>query len=137
MVLTPGSMYLGERLRRTRKAKGLTLQQLAGKAGLDIAAISRLEREPRDPRASSLAKLADALDVSVSFLMAAEDQSLEFSVALRHQSLQRFLVTNPISDEQKRHFEQICFFDSGPNSVRGWQDLVQNASFLLAQRAIE
>jgi transcriptional regulator with XRE-family HTH domain len=130
-------MRLGEKLRRTREAKDLTLQQLADKTGLNIAAISRLEREPRDPRASSLVKLADALEVSASFLMSREDQNLEFSVALRHQSLQRFLVTNPMSDEQKRHFEQICFFDSGPNSVRGWQDLVQNASFLLAQKAIE
>lgn len=136
-MLTPGSMRLGEKLRRTREAKGLTLQQLADKTGLNIAAISRLEREPRDPRASSVAKLADALEVSVSFLISTEDQNLEFSVALRHQSLRRFLLTNPMSDEQKRHFEQICFFDSGPNSIRGWQDLLQNASFLLAQKAIE
>lgn len=130
-------MRLGERLRRTREAKSLTLQHLAGKSGLSIAAISKLERKPRDPRASSLAKLADALEVSISFLMSTEDQNLEFSVALRYQSLRRFLVSNPMSDEQKRHFEQICFFDSGPNSVRGWQDLVQNASFLLAQKGIE
>jgi len=130
-------MTLGERLRRTRKAKGLTLQQLADETELNIAAISRLERKPRDPRTSSLDKLADALEVSVSFLMSKEDQHLEFSVALRRQALQQFLVTNPMSDDQKKHFEQLCFLDSAPNSVRGWQDLVQNATFLLAQKAIE
>jgi len=130
-------MTLGERLRRTRNAKSLTLQQLANKTGLNIGAISRLEREPRDPRTSSLDKLAEALEVSVGFLMSKEDQHLEFSVALRRQALQQFIVTNPMSDDQKKHFEQLCFLDSAPESVRGWQDLVQNAAFLLAQKAME
>jgi transcriptional regulator with XRE-family HTH domain len=130
-------MLLSERLRRTREAKHLTLEELAAQTGLNIATISRLEREPRDPRASSLRKLAEALELSVGFLMGTEDQQLEFAVALRHQSLQRFLVTNPMSEEHKKHFEELCFFDSGPNSVRGWQDLVQNAMFLIAQKAME
>jgi transcriptional regulator with XRE-family HTH domain len=130
-------MPLSERLRHAREAKGLTLEELAAKTGLNIGTISRLEREPRDPRVSSLGKLADALEVSVGFLMATEDQQLEFPVALRRQSLQRFLVTNPMSEEHKKQFEQLCFFDSGPNSVRGWQDLVQNATFLITQRAME
>jgi transcriptional regulator with XRE-family HTH domain len=133
----PASMSLGEMLRQARAAKGLTIQQLADKARLDIATISLLERKPRDPKISSLRKLADALEVSVGFFMSTEDQNVEFSVALRRQALQRFLVMNPMSDEQKKHFEQLCFFDSAPNSVRGWQDLVQNATFLLAQRAME
>jgi transcriptional regulator with XRE-family HTH domain len=130
-------MSLSERLRHARETKGLTLQELAAKTGLNIGAISRLERTPRDPRASSLGKLADALEVSIGFLMATEDQQLEFPVAIRHQSLLRFLVTNPMSEEHKRHFEELCFFDSGPNSVQGWQDLVQNATFLFAQKAME
>ncbi len=130
-------MSLGERLRGTREAKGLTLEQLADKTGLHISSISLLERKPRDPKISSLAKLADSLEVSVGFLMCTEDQHLEFLVALRRQALQRFLITNPMSDEKKKHFEQLCFLDSGPNSIRGWQDLIQNATFLLAQRAME
>ncbi len=130
-------MPLGERLRRSRDAKDLTLEQLADTTGLNIATISRLEREPRDPRTSSLFKLADALEVCPAFLMSAEDQDLEFPVALRRQALKRFLASNPASDEQKKHFEQLCFFDSAPNSVRGWQDLMQNANFLFAQKAIE
>ncbi len=130
-------MSLGEMLRHARELKGLTLQQLADKTGLDIATISLLERKPRDPKISSLRKLADALEVSVGFFMSTEDQNVEFPVALRRQALQRFLVTNPMSDEQKKHFEQLCFFDSAPNSVRGWQDLLQNATFLLAQKAME
>jgi transcriptional regulator with XRE-family HTH domain len=130
-------MSLNERLRHARKAKGLTLEKLATKTGLNLSSISRLERESRDPKASSLGKLANVLEVSVGFLMGTEDQQLEFQVALRRQSLQQFLAVNPMSEEQRKHFEQLCFLDSGPNSVRSWQDLVQNAAFLLAQRALE
>ena len=130
-------MPLRERLRRTREAKGLTLEQLAEKTGLNTATICRLERESRDPRISSLGKLAEALEVSVGFFMGTEDQHLDFLVALRRQSLLRFLVTNPMADDHRRHFEQLCFFDSGPTSVRGWQDFLQNATFLLAQKGID
>lgn len=82
-------------------------------------------------------KLADALEVSIPFLVSTENQDLDFLVALRRQALQRFMETTPISDEQMKHFEELCFFDSAPNSVRGWQDLLQNATYLLSQRAIE
>jgi transcriptional regulator with XRE-family HTH domain len=132
------TLSFGERLRKTRQAKGLTLEQLAALTGLNMATISLLEREPRDPRYSSLIKLAAPLEVSVAFLMSAEDHDLEFSVALRRQSLRLFLAVNPTSDEQqKKHFDQLCFLDSAPNSVRGWQDLMQNANYLFAQKAIE
>ena len=77
------SMCLGEMLRQAREAKGLTLQQLADKTGLNIATISLLERKPRDPKISSLGKLANALEVSVGFFMSTEDQNLEFPVAVR------------------------------------------------------
>jgi transcriptional regulator with XRE-family HTH domain len=127
----------GERLRKTRQAKGLTLEQLADLTGLNMATISLLEREPRDPRYSSLIKLAGPLEVSVAFLMSAEDHDLEFSVALRRQSLRLFLAAITLDEQQKKHFDQLCFLDSAPNSVRGWQDLMQNANYLFAQKAIE
>jgi hypothetical protein len=69
--------------------------------------------------------------------MSNENRDLDFDVALRQQALQRFVVTNPLSDEQRKHFEELCFFDSAPNSLRGWLDLVQNATYLFAQKAME
>jgi len=121
----------------TREARGLTLEQIAGKAGLDLSTISRLEREPRDARASSLVKLADALEVSVAFLLGHEDYDLEFPVALRRQALRRFLSGVTYDDQQKRHFEELCFLDSAPNTVRGWQDLTQNVTFLQTHKALD
>ena len=121
----------------TREARGLTLEELADRTGLNLGTISRLEREPRDPRASSLERLAEALEVSLAFLLGKEDQDLEFAVALRRQGLRRFLSFTTLGDQQKRHFEELCFFDSAPNSVRGWQDLTQNYNFLQTHKSLD
>jgi transcriptional regulator with XRE-family HTH domain len=124
-------------LRKTRQARGLTLEELAERTGLSFATISRLEREPRDPRASSVAKLAAALEVSLAFLLGSEDNDLEFVVALRRQALRRFLPGTTYDDQQRKHFEELCFLDSAPNSVRGWQDLTQNCTFLNAHKSLD
>jgi len=121
----------------TREARVLTLEELAGKTGLDQGTISRLEREPRDPRVSSLVKLAEALEVSVPFLLGSEDHDLDFAVALRRQALRRFLSITTYDDQQRRHFEELCFLDSAPNSIRGWQDLTQNYNFLQTHKSLD
>jgi len=113
------------------------LEQLEEKTGLNLGTLSRLERETKDPRASSIVKLADAFEVSVAFLLGNEDHDLEFPVALRRQALRRFLAGSAYDDQQKRDFEQLCFLDSAPNSVRGWQDLTQNCSFLQTHKALD
>jgi transcriptional regulator with XRE-family HTH domain len=135
MSLTPSA--LNKTLRLTREARGLSLEQLAETTDLDLSTISRLEREPRDARVSTLIKLADALEVSVPFLLGHEDKELDFAVALRRQALRRFLPGVTYDDQQKRHFEELCFLDSAPNSVRGWQDLTQNFSFLQTHKALD
>lgn len=49
---------------RTRTAAALTQQQLAGRAGISVRAIRDLERgRVRAPRLSSVALLADALEI--------------------------------------------------------------------------
>ena len=112
----------------------MTLEGLGKKTGLDQGTISRMEREDMESRVSSVEKLADALEVSVDFLRGREDKELDFSVAIRRQALRRFLVDSSLDESQKRHFELLCFRDSAPNSVRGWQDLAENYNFLHAQR---
>ena len=48
-----------------RKASGLSLRGLAELAGVDFAAIDKIEREERDPRLSTIVALAEALEISV------------------------------------------------------------------------
>jgi len=130
MVLAK-SLPLGEKLRLTRETRGLTLDRLSAAAGVNIGTISRIESgATKDPGIRSSNKLANALEISPAFLTSTEDDELEFTVALRLQSLRKFLVLHPFSDEHERSLKQLCFFDSAPNSVQGWQDLMHNANYL-------
>lgn len=58
-----------ERLRSAREAKGLSQKDLADKAGFQPSAISHFENEGRSPSFANLRKLADALGVTVDYLL--------------------------------------------------------------------
>ncbi len=60
---------LGEVLETARRAQGLTQAELAEKAGITQAALSRYENDLREPEADALARLADTLGVTVPFLI--------------------------------------------------------------------
>lgn len=60
---------LSEALRRQRVERKLTLDQLAAKSGVSRAAISKIERGDSAASASTLGKLAEALDLSISQLI--------------------------------------------------------------------
>jgi transcriptional regulator with XRE-family HTH domain len=61
---------LGEKLRELRKAKKLTLDQLAEQARISKSYLWELEnRESQRPSAEKLTALADALGVSVSYFI--------------------------------------------------------------------
>ena len=55
------------RIKQVRKGRGLSLAETASrtKAGLLPQAVARAEREDQDPRASTVAEIADALRVPV------------------------------------------------------------------------
>jgi transcriptional regulator with XRE-family HTH domain len=57
-------------LRRHRKAAKLTQEQLSAKAGLHPTEISRLERAVRDPRLSTIVRVARGLGVTAEQLVA-------------------------------------------------------------------
>lgn len=59
----------GENLRRLRDGAGLTQMELSNRSGLDMAEISRLENGHRDPRLSTLVRLADGLELPVNMLL--------------------------------------------------------------------
>ncbi|MFA7414068.1 MAG: XRE family transcriptional regulator [Rhizobium sp.] len=61
---------VGERVRRLRAERGLTLDQLAEISGVSRAMISRVERGEASPTAALLARLCSALGVSLSVFFA-------------------------------------------------------------------
>lgn len=59
---------MGEKLKAARKAAGLTQVQLAEKAGCTQKDVSRWENGQREPVASTLKKLAQAIGCSMDDL---------------------------------------------------------------------
>jgi len=66
--LPPDTRTLGADLRALRKARGMTLQDLADRLGRSVGWLSQVERDISDPAIDDLRDLARALDVSVSSL---------------------------------------------------------------------
>ncbi len=56
---------LGERVRELRKARGWTLEQAAGQAGLARSTLSKIENGQMSPTYDALRKLAVGLEISV------------------------------------------------------------------------
>jgi len=63
------SESFADHLKKIRRSKNLKQADLARKTGLQVAAISFYETGERRPSLSNLNKLADALSVSVDFLL--------------------------------------------------------------------
>jgi transcriptional regulator with XRE-family HTH domain len=58
-----------ENLRRLRHDAGISQEELGARAGIQMADISRYEGAHRDPRLTTIDRLAKALDVPVSELV--------------------------------------------------------------------
>ena len=59
---------LGADLRALRKARGLTLTDIAERLGRSVGWLSQVERDKSDPSIADLREIASVLDVSVSML---------------------------------------------------------------------
>lgn len=62
------ALSIGERLRRTRQALGLTIRDVAARAELTDSFISQLERSRVNPSVASLQRIAHALGTSIGRL---------------------------------------------------------------------
>lgn len=74
----PGEVnrVLGERIRKKRQERGLSLSQLAERTELTASFLSQVERDLAEPSITSLRKIADALNVPIFyFLMDPHDHS--------------------------------------------------------------
>ncbi len=62
-------VYVGDKVKHLRDKRALTQKELAAKAGLTVAALSRIERNNAEPRPTTRRKLAEALGVDPSELI--------------------------------------------------------------------
>jgi len=71
---------IGRRIRDTRKARGMTLQQLAEVSGISSSMLSLVERGLASPSIGSLIVIADALNETMSDLMATDPHTADLVV---------------------------------------------------------
>ncbi|MBK5075196.1 helix-turn-helix transcriptional regulator [Budviciaceae bacterium CWB-B4] len=70
-------MKTGERIRALRKAKKMTILELATAIGSDVGNVSRLERGVQGYKESTLKNIADALGVTVAEIYSIDNEQLD------------------------------------------------------------
>jgi transcriptional regulator with XRE-family HTH domain len=90
------SESFGERLRRIREEKRLSQAELGERTGFQPSAISHFESGRRSPSFDNLKKLADALAVTIDFLLGRETVPT---------------TAGPVAEKLFRNFEQMTAED--------------------------
>lgn len=70
---------LGEAIRKARKAKNLTQEQLGELVGVQKSQIAKIENSTTDARFSTILRVFDALNAKVNFTVELENQKLMLS----------------------------------------------------------
>jgi len=87
----------GKRLTEVRKAKKFSQDELAKKLDVHGAVIGRYERDEVKPSIETAAAIAEALEVSLDYLVGNTDLLLEKNVVKRIQDIQK------LDKEEKEH----------------------------------
>ena len=90
-------MALGEQLMLLRKKKGLSQAALGKVIGTSGDVIGRYERELMTPSIEAIIKLADALEVSIDYLVGKTD------IELDPKTLSRILEVSRFSEQDREH----------------------------------
>jgi transcriptional regulator with XRE-family HTH domain len=113
---------IGARLRKEREKAGLTLAQLAAVTGVSKPYLVKLENEPSNPSLQLLARLVDALDITVADLLGgpryrADDTALDVPSLLRS-----FADDAGLSSAELRTLASIRFRKGDePRSTERWE----------------
>lgn len=103
-------VFLGKAIKQHRSALGLSQEELAARAGMHRTYVSEVERGERNPSITSIEKLAQALEISITSLLApthsnagapealeilvVEDSPID--VELTRNAFRKAQITNPL-----------------------------------------
>jgi len=88
----PADQALAATLRRLRRRRGQTQEDLAYDAGITVAALGRIERGRSNPAWTTVMKVACALDLDLAMLEAAIEQTRQQA---KPDQARRFRETDP------------------------------------------
>lgn len=95
MNTSKNDIVFGQNLSSIRKKRGLSQDELAKKVGTIAITIGRYERNEIKPSIEIATKIAEALEVSLDYLVGASDAVLEKSI------VKKILAIQQLPDEQK------------------------------------
>ncbi len=107
-------MNLGERIKESRKRKGLTQRQLADLIGVKHNSISNWENNQNKPDPDTLELLCGALDVSPSYLLGYNSYSSEKKMTNFHAFIHEFEKYESIYNIRTNQVE--IFLESEPGT---------------------
>lgn len=93
-------MNVSDRIKAIRKTRGLSQQEVANKIGIDRAQYSRVETGKSEPTITSLTKIAQALEVSVTDFFS-EDAAYDIDT-YNKSLIERIKLIDQLDEEQKR-----------------------------------
>jgi transcriptional regulator with XRE-family HTH domain len=76
---------IGSNIRKFRKSKGLTLDELAGQSGISKGYLSKVENSDKSPPVSTLINIAKGLGVSISDLFGESQETKSFSIVKKNE----------------------------------------------------
>jgi transcriptional regulator with XRE-family HTH domain len=98
---------LGDRIKKIRKQKGWSQNELAQKAGISYAQLSRYEIKGSQPPAEVLNKLADALETTVDFLINGDTNEKAKSTLKDAELLQQFKAVEQMNDDDRNVIKKV------------------------------
>src|SRR5210317_848730 len=78
------TIELGLRIAELRKQKGITQEELAAKASINVRTIQRIEKGEVDPRSYTLQEIARALEVDPERLLESRNSDSRLWILLLH-----------------------------------------------------
>ena len=116
---------IGERIKKLRTAKGMTLKEMVEYTGLSIGYLSNLERNATSPTLNALANICDALDTNLVDLLSVRVKN---SVVLRREEMrhqnfpQQRITSDRIEFGDSRLEAQFVIIQAGePEEIFSWR----------------
>ena len=92
-------MTIGEKLKKSRNDKGMSLRELATKVELSASFLSQIEQGKASPSIENLKKIAHTLDVRVAYLIEDEEDDIRNIEYIKKETLEKY---GAVSEEVAR-----------------------------------
>jgi transcriptional regulator with XRE-family HTH domain len=122
-MATSNPLSVGERIKARREELGLSLTQVAEKAGISKSSLHDLETRPNvRPSAESLYNIAEALDTTVGFLLGRrrhpmnEEAMIDIPIGLAE-----FARRAKLTQEDTKRLACIKYRDRAPKTAEDWE----------------